>query len=57
MGQSVGAIKSKHFGTTGDDGLIYLLVSLFGFSIIAYCLAQSELNKVARITNAQAINV
>lgn len=32
----------------GNSNILYLLVSIFGFGIIAYCLMQDTLNKVAR---------
>ncbi|MCD8094929.1 MAG: DUF4234 domain-containing protein [Ruminococcus sp.] len=31
-----------------SNSIIYLLLSIFGFSIISYCLLQNELNKIAR---------
>ncbi len=33
--------------TQGSTGIIYLLLSLFGLSIVASCMAQSEINKHA----------
>ena len=32
-------------GEKGSSGIIYLVLSLFGFGIVAYCLAQDALNK------------
>lgn len=31
----------------GNSGVVYLLLSIFGLSIVSYCLIQSELNKLA----------
>ncbi len=37
-----------------DNSVIYLILSIFGLSIITYCLVQSELNTIAKQTgNAQ----
>lgn len=32
---------------SGSSGIIYLVLSLFGFGIVAYALMQNELNKIA----------
>ena len=31
-----------------DNSVLYLILSLFGFSIVSWCLAQSDLNKLAK---------
>ncbi len=56
MGQSIGLVKAKTSNSTGDDGIIYLILSVFGLTIVAYILAQIELNKFATSGNAKAIN-
>lgn len=39
---------------TSDNSVIYLILSIFGLSIITYCLVQNELNTIAKQTgNAQ----
>ncbi len=35
--------------TNGSTGILYLIISLIGFSIINSCLAQSEINKHATV--------
>lgn len=44
IGTRIDKIKNNPNGSTG---WIYLLLSVFGFSIIAYAIAQDELNKFA----------
>ena len=46
-GEKVDRIKRLNGEPEANSALIFLLVSFFGFSIIAYCLIQAELNKVA----------
>ena len=37
--------KADDMGAGSSSGIIYLIVSLFGFGIVAWCLAQSAINK------------
>ena len=46
-GDKVDRIRQMNGELPSNSALIYLLVSLFGFSIVAYALIQNELNKVA----------
>lgn len=39
MGKSVSLIKGY-----GDDGILYLILSIFGLGIVSYCLAQNDVN-------------
>lgn len=49
-GEKVNAVRQRNgYPTDSSNSIVYLLVSLFGFSIIADCLIQSELNNVATI--------
>lgn len=41
MGERVDCIKGSH----GNSGILFLLLSLFGFGIIGYCLMQDAINK------------
>ena len=45
MGKSITEAGTKNGKTITDNSLIYLLLSIFGFSIINYCLIQNDLNK------------
>lgn len=35
--------------TNGNSNILYLLVAIFGFAIVAYCLMQDTINKTARL--------
>ncbi len=47
-GEKVQEAQSKRgMASDSNNSLIYLIVTLFGFGIVAYCLIQNELNKMA----------
>lgn len=46
-GKKVSYITQKYSGIATDNSIVYLILALFGFSIINYALIQNELNKVA----------
>ena len=46
-GQKVDLLKQWNNEPSESSPVMFLVLSLFGFSIIAYCLIQSQLNKVA----------
>lgn len=47
-GEKVGQIHQKVTGYPDKgNGILYLILALFGLGIVNYCLIQSELNKVA----------
>ena len=49
-GEKVNYIKQRNgVYTDSNTGILYLLLGIFGFSIISDCLIQSELNNVAAI--------
>ncbi len=48
-GEKVGEIRRRNGMTAGSEGLIYLLLALFGFGIVSYAMIQNELNKVATV--------
>lgn len=47
MGKTLYSAGSKHNVDVNDNSLLYLILSLFGLSIVNYCLMQSDLNKFA----------
>lgn len=48
-GEKVDRIRQMNGEAPSNSALVYLLLSLFGLGIVAYCLIQSELNKVAAL--------
>ncbi len=46
-GQKVGEVRRRRGLVPENEGIIYLILSLFGFHIIAYAMIQNELNQVA----------
>lgn len=48
-GEKVDIIKSNRGVPSSGTGILYIVLSLFGLSIIDYALIQSELNNVATI--------
>lgn len=44
MGQKTGELKRMRGAGQTDDSVVYLLLSLFGLSIITWALIQNELN-------------
>lgn len=47
-GEKVQAVRIRATGYPGDNsGIVYLILSLLGFSIVSFALLQYELNKVA----------
>ena len=49
MGEKVDILKAKNGTPTSNSGLLYLILSLFGFGIVVWALVQNELNQVADI--------
>ena len=47
MGQKMSQAGKMHGKDISDNAVLYLILSIFGFSIISYCLIQSDLNKFA----------
>lgn len=49
-GEKVNFVKQRN-GTPsdGNSGVVYMLLGIFGLSIVSFCLIQSELNNVATI--------
>ena len=47
-GEKVQAAQAKRgLPSDANSGILYLVLSLVGFSIVSYCLIQNELNKMA----------
>lgn len=45
MGKKMYEAGKKYNKDISDNSILYLILSLIGFSIISYCLIQSDLNK------------
>ena len=45
MGQKLFAAGQKYNKLVDDNSILYLILSIFGFAIINYCLMQNDLNK------------
>lgn len=48
MGQRVDRLNERYGRHTDNSGLLYLIVSILGFSIVAYAVMQNELNNYYR---------
>ena len=49
-GEKIAYVKQRSTGVMGgNDSVLYLILSIVGFSIVVYALLQSELNKVATL--------
>ena len=48
MGQKMYQAGKMHGKDISDNSVIYLVLSLFGFGIVNYCLIQSDLNKFSK---------
>ena len=48
IGKEMYEANQKAGISSSDNSAIYLILSIFGFSIITYCLVQSELNTLAK---------
>lgn len=48
MGQKMHEAGKKHGKEIADNSVLYLVLSLFGLSIVNFCLIQSDLNKFAQ---------
>jgi len=44
MGENIESIKQNHGKPAGSSQIIYLVLSLFGLSIVSCAIMQSELN-------------
>ncbi len=46
MGELMKKAQEKHNVTVKDNAVLYLILQLFGLSIVNYCLIQSDLNEI-----------
>lgn len=47
QGERIDNAKTKRGMAGGSNGVLYLILAIFGFAIISYALMQNELNKLA----------
>ena len=47
MGKKLNAAGTRHGRSVEDNSVLYLVLSIFGLSIVSWCLIQNELNKFA----------
>ncbi len=47
MGKKIAMAEQKRNLVVQDNSILYLILSLFGFGIVVYIIAQSDLNKLA----------
>lgn len=52
QGEKLDGAKASRNIPTSNSGILYLLLTLLGFSIIAWALMQNELNSIANDTQA-----
>lgn len=45
QGERIDQVKTDAGTPSSNSGIVYLLLSLFGFGIVSYALMQNELNK------------
>lgn len=57
MGQLMHKAMSDAGLPAEDRSVLYLILSIFGLSIVSMCLAQSDLNNVIRKTNMGSMNM
>ena len=48
IGKEMFEANQKRGITTSDNSTLYLILSIFGLSIVTYCIVQTELNKLAK---------
>lgn len=47
QGEKIDGAKARRGMSGGNSGILYLVLAIFGFSIISYAIMQNELNKMA----------
>lgn len=47
QGEKIDAAKANRGIPSSNSGILYLILSLFGFGIVAWALMQNEMNKLA----------
>ena len=51
LGKDLYIAQTKHKMPATDNSTLYLILQIFGLSIVTYCLVQSELNNIADTSN------
>lgn len=51
MGKEIYEANQKRGNNVSDNSTLYVILSIFGFSIVVYCLAQNDLNTLAGNNN------
>lgn len=54
MGELLKIAQAKRNLIVKDNSVLYLVLELFGFGIIAYALIQNDLNEIASLNNQKA---
>lgn len=49
MGKTLKVAGDKNGVAVDDNAVLYLILGLFGLGIVAYCIMQSDLNKMADV--------
>ena len=47
MGKAMMQAKSKNDMPADDNAMLYVILQIFGLSIVTYCLVQNDLNTIA----------
>ncbi len=47
MGKNIAIAEEKKGATVTDNSILYLILAIFGFGVIDYCLIQNDLNTLA----------
>lgn len=50
MGKALSTAQVNAGKTANDNSTLYLILSIFGLSLVGYCLMQSELNNFANVS-------
>ncbi len=48
MGQKINEAGKLHNKPTGDNSILYLVLSIFGLGLVNYCLMQNDLNRFSK---------
>ena len=51
IGKEIYKANQKRGNNVSDNSTLYVILSIFGFSIVVYCLAQNDLNTLAGNNN------
>ena len=51
IGKELFEANQKRGKDSSDNSILFLILAIFGLSIVTYCIAQNELNQMARSTN------